>query len=164
MKRAGRSDFARSIVVSMTCAFVLAAPPAGAETPGYQLTLAGPSQGPPGKGFYMTAALNRPEGDVNVVSLDVDAFESSIGSCPGGYEEAYQIAARGGGGVVAHSVIVTSIKSSTKVFVPVGNTPGKYVICGYAHDTVGNTFATASHTYTVGRTARKAGGAKKGAG
>lgn len=141
---------ALAVVGAASAAAILASPTA-ADAPGYQLRLAGPSSLPANKPFVLTASGVDPA-DAGPVYLDVDAFDAQVVSaCPAGYDEAYQLAARTNGAVMANSVTEQRDSAGNWSAQVGGNsgTPGTSLVCGYSHDTVGNTFARASLTITT---------------
>ena len=151
---------------AVVCTLGVAAAPSSANSPGYSLSLSGPSSAQSGKSFVLTAKGVDPS-DAGPVYLDVDAFDAKVvTSCPGGYDEAYQLAARTNGGVLANSV--TEVRDSAGNWsIQVGGSagdPGAVLICGYSHDTVGNTFASTSFPFTVTSAGQGAGSGTTGSG
>lgn len=124
----------------------MAAAPAGADAPGYSLTLSGAPTGTVGTPYQITGSGVDPT-DQGTLYLDIDSFPASFTTtCPSDYLTGEQESSNAGGTHVAF-LEPENFDSSGNFSNPNAFTApsaGQWLFCGYTHDYATDTLATAS--------------------
>jgi hypothetical protein len=140
-------------------ALAVATAPAGANAPGYSLTLSGAPTGTVATPYQITGSGTDPT-DQGALYLEIDSFPGSFTTtCPSDYLTASQEASAAGGSFVAFDER-ENFDSSGNFSNPnafTAQSPGQWLFCGYTDDGAGDTLATASviATFSSGTPAQK---------
>jgi hypothetical protein len=143
----------------------VATAPAGANAPGYSLTLSGAPTGTVATPYQITGSGTDPT-DQGALYLEIDSFPGKFTTtCPSDYLTASQEASAAGGSLVAFDER-ESFDSSGNFSNPnafTAQSPGQWLFCGYTDDGAGDTLATTSliATFSRGTPAQKPVDTKK---
>src|SRR5690348_2291968 len=127
-------------------ALAAATTPAGANAPGYSLTISGAPTGTVGTPYQITGSGTDPT-DQGALYLEIDSFRASFTTtCPNDYLTASQEAPGAGGSHVAfderENFDASGSFSNPNAFTAPSS--GQWLFCGYTDDGAADTLATAS--------------------
>lgn len=127
--------------------------------PGYQISLSGRTTVHQGQSLILTASGVNPTNGYDVYFLTVIAFDPSVVSaCPGGTNEAQQLAEQTNSGNILARTLREQQDTSGHWSIVVGGKatkPGRTLICGYTHDGLDSVMAKTSFSVNVLRSAAK---------